>query len=73
MAGGSGLSGTFRGGGSHHQVRACRTGDASQPCPPKTCARIQAMPLDQLEALAEALLDFAGPADLAAWLDQHKA
>jgi hypothetical protein len=30
------------------------------------------MPLDQLEVLAEALLDFTGPADLAAWLDQHK-
>jgi hypothetical protein len=29
------------------------------------------MPLEQLEALAEALLDFSGPADLAAWLAQH--
>lgn len=27
-----------------------------------------ALPLEQLEALAEALLDFSGPADLAAWL-----
>ena len=35
-------------------------------------ARIQALPLEQLEALAEALLDFSGPADLAAWLEEHK-
>ncbi len=34
-------------------------------------ARIQALPLEQLEALTEALLDFSGPADLAAWLAQH--
>ena len=37
-----------------------------------TTARIQALPLKQLEALAEALLDFSGPADLAAWLEEHK-
>jgi predicted transposase YdaD len=37
-----------------------------------TIARIQTMPLEQLEALAEALLDFSGPADLAAWLEEHK-
>ena len=36
-----------------------------------TTARIQALPLEQLEALAEALLDFSGPADLAAWLEEH--
>ena len=36
-----------------------------------TTARIQALPLQQLEALAEALLDFTGPADLAAWLAEH--
>jgi predicted transposase YdaD len=36
-----------------------------------TTARIQALPLQQLEALAEALLDFSGPADLAAWLAEH--
>jgi hypothetical protein len=36
-----------------------------------TSARIQALPLVQLEALAEALLDFSGPADLAAWLAEH--
>jgi hypothetical protein len=34
-------------------------------------ARIQALPLQQLETLAEALLDFSGPADLAAWLNGH--
>jgi predicted transposase YdaD len=33
-----------------------------------TTAEIQALPLEQLEALADALLDFQGPADLAAWL-----
>jgi len=31
-------------------------------------ARIQALPLEQLEALADALLDFTGPGDLATWL-----
>jgi len=35
-------------------------------------ARIQALPLEQLEALAEALLDFTGQADLAVWLAEHK-
>jgi len=35
-------------------------------------ARIQALPLEQLEALAEALLDFTGQADLATWLAEHK-
>ncbi len=38
---------------------------------PDTTARIQALPLEQLEALAEALLDFTGPADLGAWLAAH--
>ncbi len=36
-----------------------------------TTARIQALPLETLEALAEALLDFRGPSDLAAWLAEH--
>jgi len=31
-------------------------------------ARLRALPLVRLEALAEALLDFQGPADLEAWL-----
>jgi len=38
------------------------------PLNPETTARIQALPLEQLEALAEALLDFNGPADLTTWL-----
>jgi hypothetical protein len=33
----------------------------------------QALPLEQLEHLAEALLDFSGPTDLAAWLEEHKS
>ena len=36
-----------------------------------TSTSIQALPLEQLEALAEALLDFSGPTDLAAWLAEH--
>jgi len=38
------------------------------PLTDASTARIQALPLEQLEALAEALLDFTGPADLATWL-----
>ena len=38
-----------------------------------TTARIQALPLEQLEALAEAVLDFKGPADLDAWLAAHQS
>ncbi len=33
-----------------------------------TIAQIEALPLEKLEALAEALLDFQGPDDLANWL-----
>ena len=33
-----------------------------------TTAQIQALPVEKLEALADALLDFQGPADLATWL-----
>jgi hypothetical protein len=36
------------------------------PLSEATIARIQALPLEQLEALTEALLEFSGPADLAA-------
>jgi hypothetical protein len=32
---------------------------------------MQALPLEQLEDLAEALLDFTGPADLAVWFAEH--
>lgn len=38
------------------------------PLSEATTAQIQALPIDKLEALADALLDFQGPADLAAWL-----
>jgi predicted transposase YdaD len=41
-----------------------RCGPLSEP----TTAQIQALQIDQLEALADALLDFQGPADLATWL-----
>ncbi len=34
--------------------------------------QIQALSISQLEELAEALLDFSAPADLTAWLDEHK-
>jgi hypothetical protein len=36
-----------------------------------TTVQIQALPLEQLEGLADALLDFQGQADLAAWLADH--
>ncbi|MCP9804630.1 DUF4351 domain-containing protein [Cyanobium sp. T1G-Tous] len=42
----------------------------SRRCGPLSAAitaQIEALPLEQLEALAEALLDFQGPDDLAAW------
>jgi predicted transposase YdaD len=38
------------------------------PLADATTAQIQALPVEKLEALADALLDFTGPADLAAWL-----
>jgi len=41
------------------------------PLTDASTARIQALPLEQLEALAEALLDFTGPEDLATWLAAH--
>ena len=36
-------------------------------------ARIQRLPLEQAEALAEALLDFQTPADLAVWLAEQES
>ena len=42
------------------------------PLSEATTAEIQALPLEQLESLAEALLDFSGPTDLTAWLEEHK-
>ncbi len=41
------------------------------PLSETTTSRIKALPLDQLEALTEALLHFSGPADLAAWFVKH--
>ena len=41
------------------------------PLSDATTAEIQALPLEQLEVLAEALLDFSGPQDLMSWLDDH--
>ena len=38
------------------------------PLSDATTARIQSLPLEQLESLAEALLKFQGADDLAAWL-----
>jgi predicted transposase YdaD len=36
--------------------------------PPGQATRVQSLPLADLEALADALLDFQGPEDLSAWL-----
>ena len=41
------------------------------PLSAATTAHIQALPLQQLEALSDALLDFAGADDLASWLAEH--
>jgi predicted transposase YdaD len=43
------------------------------PLSPATTARIQALPLERLEALGLALLelDFSGAEDLTAWLEAH--
>ena len=38
------------------------------PLSEATTAQIQALAVEKLEALADALLDFHGPADLATWL-----
>ena len=43
------------------------------PLSDATTAQIQALALGQLEALADALLDFTGPVDLATWLVAAKA
>jgi predicted transposase YdaD len=39
---------------------------------PDQQTRVQALPLDDLEILADALLDFQGPEDLAVWLAQRQ-
>ena len=43
------------------------------PLSPATTTRIQALPLERLEALGLALLDFSGADDLTAWLEAHAA
>jgi hypothetical protein len=40
---------------------------------PETEARVAALPVEKLEDLAEALLDFSEPRQLADWLDRHQA
>jgi hypothetical protein len=53
----------------------CATGSSRagrKERPEASTAEIQGLPLEQLEALAEELLDFSGPADLAAWLEEHQ-
>jgi predicted transposase YdaD len=42
------------------------------PLSPEQQTHIQALPLAELEALADALLDFQGSADLMAWLSQRQ-
>jgi predicted transposase YdaD len=46
---------------------ARRIGEVS----PEKLSQVQALPLTQLEALGEALLDFSEPADLDEWLRSH--
>ncbi|MEB3361774.1 MAG: DUF4351 domain-containing protein, partial [Synechococcaceae cyanobacterium] len=41
------------------------------PLTDATTAQIQALQIDKLEALADALFDFQDPADLSAWLAAH--
>lgn len=40
--------------------------------PPDITAQIQALSIDQLETLGEALLDFTSAADLVHWLERHQ-
>ncbi|MCX5945131.1 MAG: DUF2887 domain-containing protein [Cyanobacteria bacterium] len=71
----------FRKGEAAGEARGEARGEASvtlrllnRRCGPLSAATttsIQALPLPQLESLAEALLDFTGPADLQAWLEEH--
>jgi Domain of unknown function (DUF4351) len=41
------------------------------PLPAEVQERLATLPVKQLEALAEALLDFTAPDDLIVWLDAH--
>ena len=49
------------------RLLTCRIGDVA----PELRSQIQALSLDQIEALGEALLDFSEPADLVKWLQEH--
>jgi predicted transposase/invertase (TIGR01784 family) len=40
---------------------------------PEVSAQVQALPLPQIEALGEALLDFSSPNDLTSWLQNNQA
>jgi hypothetical protein len=42
------------------------------PLTPATTEQIQALPLKQLQALTDALLDFNGPQDLVDWLEANR-
>lgn len=42
------------------------------PVAPEVMNRLEQLTTDQLDDLGEALLDFTSPADLKAWLDQHR-
>ena len=46
----------------------CQLNRRCSPLSDATTAQIQALPVEKLEVLADALLDFQGPADLAAGL-----
>ena len=50
------------------KLTLCQLNRRCGPLTDATTARIRALPLEQLEALAEALLDFTGLEDLPAWL-----
>ena len=41
--------------------------------PPQLQAQIQSLSIEQLDELSEVLLDFAGSADLTAWLQQEQS
>jgi len=54
-----------------HQAPHGRLRQLNRRCAPltgATTAQIQALSVNQLEALADARLDFQGPSDLTAWL-----
>ena len=60
-----------RRGGRQQEAASVTLRQLNRRCGPlseATTARIQSLPLVQLEALAEALLDFQGPNDLTTWL-----